>query len=178
MVRVKGPDGEIAGAGFLVAPDLVLTCAHVVNDALARPRDEEVAAGAGVLVDLPFAEGGGPAEVERWVPVREDQTGDIAVLRLRAQTPAAHPLYMATPSACGATTSACPASRTAPRAASGTTDGCAASPPRAGCSCPRRIRTACPSRRASAAARSGTSNCAPWPGWSSWSSPAGSRRAI
>ncbi|MFF3561412.1 trypsin-like peptidase domain-containing protein [Streptomyces sp. NPDC002574] len=95
MVRVKGPDGELAGAGFLIAPDLVLTCAHVVNDALRRPREDEVATGTEVLVDLPFAEGGAAAEVERWVPVREDQTGDIAVLRLRAAIPGSHPLHMA-----------------------------------------------------------------------------------
>ncbi|MFE4368407.1 trypsin-like peptidase domain-containing protein [Streptomyces sp. NPDC056835] len=95
VVRVKGPGGELAGAGFLVAPELVLTCAHVVNDALARPREDEVAAGTEVFVDLPFAEGGGAAEVERWVPVRADQTGDIAVLRLRAAIPGARPLNMA-----------------------------------------------------------------------------------
>ncbi|MFE2746285.1 trypsin-like peptidase domain-containing protein [Streptomyces scopuliridis] len=95
VVRVKGPGGELAGAGFLVAPELVLTCAHVVNDALDRPREDEVAAGTEVFVDLPFAEGGSAAEVERWVPVRADQTGDIAVLRLRAAIPGARPLNMA-----------------------------------------------------------------------------------
>ncbi|MFB8348735.1 nSTAND1 domain-containing NTPase [Streptomyces niveus] len=95
VVRVKGPDGEPAGAGFIVAPRTVLTCAHVVNDALDRPRDEEVAVGTRVLVDLPFAEGGGVAEVERWVPVRADQTGDIAVLRLSAAIPGARPVNMA-----------------------------------------------------------------------------------
>ncbi|MFD5897200.1 trypsin-like peptidase domain-containing protein [Streptomyces sp. NPDC060366] len=95
VVRVKGLDGELAGAGFLVAPQMVLTCAHVVNDALDRPREEEVAAGTEVFVDLPFAEGGGAAEVERWVPVRADQTGDIAVLRLRTAIPGARPVNMA-----------------------------------------------------------------------------------
>ncbi|WP_326809975.1 trypsin-like peptidase domain-containing protein [Streptomyces scopuliridis] len=95
VVRVKGPGGELAGAGFLVAPELVLTCAHVVNDALDRPREDEVAAGTEVFVDLPFAEGGSAAEVERWVPVRSDQTGDIAVLRLRAAIPGTRPLNMA-----------------------------------------------------------------------------------
>ncbi|SNT20160.1 nSTAND1 domain-containing NTPase [Actinacidiphila glaucinigra] len=95
VVRVKGPGGELAGAGFLVAPDLVLTCAHVVSDALGRPREDEVEAGTEVYVDLPFASGGAAAEVERWVPVRDDQTGDIAVLRLRAAIPGAHPVHMA-----------------------------------------------------------------------------------
>lgn len=95
VVRVRGPGGELAGAGFLVAPELVLTCAHVVNDALDRPREDEVATGTEVFVDLPFAEGGSAAEVERWVPVRSDQTGDIAVLRLRAAIPGTRPLNMA-----------------------------------------------------------------------------------
>ncbi|MEU0280595.1 trypsin-like peptidase domain-containing protein [Streptomyces sp. NPDC006195] len=95
VVRVTGPGGDIAGAGFLVAPELVLTCAHVVNDALDRPREDEVLAGTEVFVDLPFAEGAGAAEVERWVPVRPDQTGDIAVLRLRTPIPGARPLNMA-----------------------------------------------------------------------------------
>ncbi|MFJ9030443.1 trypsin-like peptidase domain-containing protein [Streptomyces sp. NPDC102274] len=95
VVRVMGPGGELAGAGFLVAPELVLTCAHVVNDALGRPREDEIAAGTEVFVDLPFAEGGSAAEVERWVPVRADQTGDIAVLRLPAAIPGTRPLNMA-----------------------------------------------------------------------------------
>lgn len=67
-----------------------------MNDALDRPREDDVATGTEVLVDLPFAaQGGGAAQVERWVPVREDQTGDIAVLRLRAPIPGSHPLNMA-----------------------------------------------------------------------------------
>ncbi|MCL7377696.1 trypsin-like peptidase domain-containing protein [Streptomyces sp. 35G-GA-8] len=95
VVRVKGPGGELAGAGFLVSPELVVTCAHVVNDALDLPREDDVAAGTEVFVDLPFAEGGGAAEVQRWVPVRADQTGDIAVLRLRAPIPGTRPVNMA-----------------------------------------------------------------------------------
>ncbi|WP_431961955.1 trypsin-like peptidase domain-containing protein [Actinacidiphila sp. bgisy160] len=95
VVRVKGPDGEPVGGGFLVAPDLVLTCAHVVSDALRRPREDDVTPGTGLHVDLPFASGVGTAELEHWVPVRPDQTGDIAVLRLRAPIPGAHPVHMA-----------------------------------------------------------------------------------
>lgn len=95
VVRVKSPDGEPVGGGFLVAPDLVLTCAHVVSDALRRPREDVVAAGTELHVDLPFASGAGTAQLEHWVPVRPDQTGDIAVLRLRAPIPGAHPVHMA-----------------------------------------------------------------------------------
>ncbi|MET9438970.1 serine protease [Streptomyces sp. NPDC006551] len=104
VVRVKGPDGAIGGAGFLIAPDLVLTCAHVVSDALDRPREHPVEAGTEVTVDLPLAgnadgvDGGDrSATVQRWIPIRPDQTGDIAVLRLRDRIPGARPLPMTDP---------------------------------------------------------------------------------
>lgn len=97
VVRIRGANGAIVGAGFLVAGDTVLTCAHVVSDALERPRDSAVEAGAVVGLDLPFAAGSpsGTAKVVHWVPVREDQGGDVAVLRLQAPLPGAHPLPMA-----------------------------------------------------------------------------------
>lgn len=97
VVRVRGRDGAIVGAGFLVAGDTVLTCAHVVSDALEQPRDAVVEAGAVVGLDLPFAAGhpSGTAKVVQWVPVREDQGGDVAVLRLRVPLPGARPLPMA-----------------------------------------------------------------------------------
>ncbi|GAB2941688.1 hypothetical protein ACFMQL_36100 [Nonomuraea fastidiosa] len=61
IVQVRA--ASLGGAGFLIAPDLVLTCAHVVSDALGRPRDDKVAAGTPVRVELPLAEpppDGGP----------------------------------------------------------------------------------------------------------------------
>ncbi|MET9933924.1 trypsin-like peptidase domain-containing protein, partial [Streptomyces sp. NPDC006324] len=105
VVRVKGRDGVIAGAGFLVADDLVLTCAHVVSDALDRPREEPVGSGAEVSVDLPLAgdAGGGydggdrTAEVRRWIPVQADRSGDLALLRLRGPIPGTRPLPLADP---------------------------------------------------------------------------------
>ncbi|MER6106509.1 trypsin-like peptidase domain-containing protein [Streptomyces sp. NPDC001832] len=104
VVRVKGPDGAIGGAGFLIAPNLVLTCAHVVSDALDRLREATVEAGTEVTVDVPLAgnadgvDGGDHgAEVQRWIPVRPDQTGDIAVLRLRNRIPGARPLPVIDP---------------------------------------------------------------------------------
>lgn len=104
VVRVKGPDGAIGGAGFLIAPDLVLTCAHVVSDALDRRREDVVEVGAEVTVDVPLAgnadgvdEGDHGAEVQRWIPIRSDRSGDIAVLRLRHPIPGARPLAMADP---------------------------------------------------------------------------------
>ncbi|MGW0600247.1 nSTAND1 domain-containing NTPase [Streptomyces sp. NPDC002776] len=105
VIRVKGRDGAVAGAGFLVADDLVLTCAHVVSDALDRPREEAVEPGAEVAVDLPLARDAGgahdggdrTAEVRRWIPVAPDRTGDMALLRLREPIPGARPLPLADP---------------------------------------------------------------------------------
>ncbi|MFE9834747.1 trypsin-like peptidase domain-containing protein [Streptomyces sp. NPDC005551] len=57
VVRIKGQDGEVGGAGFHVAPDLVLTCAHVVSDVLGTRREDPVAVGTAVTVDLPLAAG-------------------------------------------------------------------------------------------------------------------------
>ncbi|WP_331773029.1 trypsin-like peptidase domain-containing protein (plasmid) [Embleya sp. NBC_00888] len=100
VVRIRGRDGTIGGAGFLVAPTLVLTCAHVVSDVLDLPRDTPVGIGAEVTVDLPLADGTGEiptatADVRQWVPIRADQSGDVALLRLRDPLPGALPLPMA-----------------------------------------------------------------------------------
>ncbi|WP_327389382.1 serine protease [Streptomyces microflavus] len=105
VVRVKGRDGVVAGAGFLVADNLVLTCAHVVSDALDRPREEDVEAGSEVAVDLPLAgDAGGAydggdrtAEVRRWIRVQPDRTGDMALLWLRDPVPGARPLPLVDP---------------------------------------------------------------------------------
>ncbi|MEV0221699.1 trypsin-like peptidase domain-containing protein [Streptomyces sp. NPDC050704] len=108
VVRITGKDGEPVGAGFLAAPDLVLTCAHVVSDALGRPREETVTAGIEVTVDFPLAEPladgtddtrlpGGTAKVEHWIPTRRDATGDIVALRLPHPVSGTRPLPMAQP---------------------------------------------------------------------------------
>lgn len=103
-VRIRGRDGSVGGAGFLAAPDLVLTCAHVVSDAVGRPREEDLT-GAAVTVDLPLDDSrtGGegprlwPAVVESWVPVRTGGAGDIALLRLTEPVTDVQPLPMADP---------------------------------------------------------------------------------
>ncbi|MCK9868697.1 serine protease [Nocardiopsis dassonvillei] len=103
VVRISSQDGVVCGAGALVAADLVLTCAHVVSDALALSRQEEVAPGATVMVDLPLAERTTEgavqrtAQVVRWVPIRPDRTGDVALLRLESDVPDASPLPVADP---------------------------------------------------------------------------------
>ncbi|MFC9007624.1 nSTAND1 domain-containing NTPase [Streptomyces microflavus] len=91
-------DGPVVGAGFLVAPDIVCTCAHVVADALGLPRDTENAPTDVVRVEFPLLRDVGgripavSATVVSWQPIREeDDSGDVALLRL------AHPVGGARP---------------------------------------------------------------------------------
>lgn len=101
VVRVKGQSGEPVGAAFFVAPDLVLTCAHVVAYALGHPGLQKVAARTSVTLDVPLvAELKGKtwtAEVEHFVPERDDESGDIAVLRLKDAIPGTRPIPMVEP---------------------------------------------------------------------------------
>ncbi|WLQ38790.1 trypsin-like peptidase domain-containing protein [Streptomyces laculatispora] len=92
-------DGPVVGAGFLVAPDIVCTCAHVVADALGLSRDTEDAPTGKVRVDFPLirdADGRIPAvsaTVVSWQPTREeDDSGDVALLRLDHAVAGARPV--------------------------------------------------------------------------------------
>jgi WD40 repeat protein len=88
--RVFGPDGVVAGAGFLIGERLVCTCAHVVQEPDgSRTRGP-------VTVDFPLLAGADArppvtAEVESWRT--ED---DIAVLRLAAPVDGTEPLPFVT----------------------------------------------------------------------------------
>lgn len=85
--RVRAISGTSAGAAFYVGDRFVVTCAHVVAQALnSDPR--EVAPPSGpLLVEFPFAEPEASVTAvvaERgWVAQGVDRQGDIAVLRLR-----------------------------------------------------------------------------------------------
>ena len=91
VVRVLDDAGEVVGAGFLIGPDLVATCAHVVATALAADAYADSPPEAPVHVDFPLvrADGTEPtaARVHRWSPIGPDGTGDIAVLRLTGPVP-------------------------------------------------------------------------------------------
>ncbi|SCF76230.1 Trypsin-like peptidase domain-containing protein [Streptomyces sp. MnatMP-M27] len=95
--RVWG-SGGVAGAGFLIAPDLVCTCAHVVADALGLPRDLTRAPEGTVRVEFPLLreeDGTIPevlAEVVSWQPVKRDDSGDVALLRLDRTVSNARPV--------------------------------------------------------------------------------------
>ncbi|MER5262762.1 trypsin-like peptidase domain-containing protein [Actinosynnema sp. NPDC002837] len=77
VVRVRSADGGVVGAGFLVASDLVVTCAHVVGSAQTAVR-----------LEFPLVPGipGGLARVVEWRPEL-----DVALVRLPAPVPGTAP---------------------------------------------------------------------------------------
>jgi WD40 repeat protein len=90
IVRVHGAHGQIFGGGFLVGPDRVLTCAHVVAGALGLSDHEQPAADAQVWLDFPLVAPGETvaARVVVWDPPEAENTGDIAGLSLAGTAPA------------------------------------------------------------------------------------------
>lgn len=84
-MRIRGADGEIAGAGILLSPDRVLTCAHVVDRAAAQVTAEFVGAADHSVPAV-------PARVDAYVPqtldADGDPSGDVALLRLEHPRPA------------------------------------------------------------------------------------------
>ncbi|MEU8004937.1 trypsin-like peptidase domain-containing protein [Catellatospora sp. NPDC049111] len=83
VVSIDLPNGHPVGAGFVAAPDLVCTAAHVLTKLLARGSAEP---GVGTRIEVRFRATGttGTAVVEVWRPARE---ADIAVLRLAEPAP-------------------------------------------------------------------------------------------
>ncbi|AZK95336.1 MULTISPECIES: VMAP-C domain-containing protein [Streptomyces] len=88
-------DGRTAGGGLLLGPGTVLTCAHVINDALGRGMFETRTPGPvtiSVSVPVPWGRVNRPARVAHWLPPRSPRggpvtprsrewLGDLAVLR-------------------------------------------------------------------------------------------------
>jgi tetratricopeptide (TPR) repeat protein len=94
IVRVRHANGAIVGGGFLVGDRRVLTCAHVVADALGRERSDLQRPEAEVFLDFPLLPGAptASAHVEVWRPLGpggsdDPGQGDIAVLELVHPTP-------------------------------------------------------------------------------------------
>ncbi|MGI5365163.1 trypsin-like peptidase domain-containing protein [Streptomyces iakyrus] len=81
VAQVLGPDGSVVGAGFLVAEDVVVTCAHVVAAAAAGP-------GQRLLLAFPHVDGADRAEGyvlgDLWRAIEDE---DVAFIRL-SSTPA------------------------------------------------------------------------------------------
>ncbi|MCX5345992.1 nSTAND1 domain-containing NTPase [Streptomyces atratus] len=94
MAQVLSAEGEVAGAAFLIAEDVVFTCAHVVRDAGYGPGDV-------VRLVFPQAQGAPQAEGEVLAePWRDPEDVDIAVIRLRATPPAVHSLELGSAAGC------------------------------------------------------------------------------
>ncbi|MFD4116887.1 trypsin-like peptidase domain-containing protein [Streptomyces niveus] len=90
QVRIFSVHGDVAGAGFLIAADLVCTCAHVVEEALDLPAPVDEAPGGSVNLDLPLlsAHPSARASVVSW---RHGQA-DVALLRLDRPIEGARPV--------------------------------------------------------------------------------------
>ncbi len=81
MAQVLAADGAVAGAGFLVAGDILVTCAHVVTGAGSGP---------GGSVRLVFPHAAGAPRIEGQVleePWRAPGDEDVAVVRLSGALP-------------------------------------------------------------------------------------------
>ncbi|PKT73254.1 hypothetical protein CW362_09625 [Streptomyces populi] len=94
VAQILGPDGVVAGAGFLVAESVVVTCAHVVEAAGAGP-------GETLLLAFPHAKGEGQVHghvvSELW---RAAQNEDVAFLRLTSVPSGAWPLPLGSAKNC------------------------------------------------------------------------------
>src|SRR5262245_31498717 len=86
VAQVLSAQGGVAGAGFLIAPDVVVTCAHVVADGGYGP---------GERVRLVFPHAAGAPRVDGLVlvgPWRAPDGDDVAVIRLDSAPAAVRPL--------------------------------------------------------------------------------------
>lgn len=92
------------GAGFLIGPNRVLTCAHVIADALDIPRDTQTRPDAPVWLDLPLLADSEPCQGHvvadaDWYPINEQvrhgELEDVAILKLEKPPSAdTHPIAM------------------------------------------------------------------------------------
>jgi len=90
LVRIRTTDGRVVGAGFLVGEHHLLTCAHVVSQALGLPDHPLDPPQRLVSLDFPLIP---PrilltAGVVQWYPPQPDGRGDIAGLELESDPPA------------------------------------------------------------------------------------------
>ncbi|HUU69920.1 MAG TPA: NB-ARC domain-containing protein, partial [Planctomycetota bacterium] len=88
LVRIYDRDGGVVGAGFLVGEKHVVTCAHVVRNALGLKHHEARSPQGAVRVDFPLLKNKSPTEavVQFWP---KDCTGaaDVAGLELCSAAP-------------------------------------------------------------------------------------------
>src|SRR5271166_5601948 len=97
VARIRDADGSVVGAGFVAPRGAIVTCAHVVNDALRRDKDEpsKPEASTSVAIDLPWADDRKySGRIIDWRPPVQPNFGgnpcvDIAVLSVDAPVPKA-----------------------------------------------------------------------------------------
>ncbi|MBW4685317.1 MAG: trypsin-like peptidase domain-containing protein [Komarekiella atlantica HA4396-MV6] len=85
VVRIYSNSGKVIGAGFL-SQKYILTCAHVIADALGLPRKTTQMPDAEITVDFPLVAAKQllKAKVVFWLPVNPDvEVEDIAGLELK-----------------------------------------------------------------------------------------------
>ncbi|TVZ81718.1 trypsin-like peptidase domain-containing protein [Streptomyces sp. BK340] len=92
VVAVHAPDaGTAAGAAALLTPQWVLTCAHVVNEALGLPQlSTEWPAEKGLAVTFARGTSRIAARIEKWVPPTNTAAvwhGDLCLLQLDEPAP-------------------------------------------------------------------------------------------
>ncbi|MEA5507212.1 trypsin-like peptidase domain-containing protein [Halotia wernerae UHCC 0503] len=90
VVRIYAKNGKVIGAGFLVAQKYILTCAHVIADALGLSRTTAQMPDAEITLDFPLvaAKQFFQAQVVFWLPVNPSMAvEDIAGLELKHSPP-------------------------------------------------------------------------------------------
>lgn len=84
VAQVLGQHDEVCGAAFLVAEDILVTCAHVVRAAGSEP-------GRSVRLVFPYVDGAHSVEgVVLEEPWRGPESEDVAVIRLGPTVPGTH----------------------------------------------------------------------------------------
>lgn len=90
IARIYNKNGIVVGAGFLVFEQHLLTCAHVVAQALNIPQTSPESPTESIELDFPLIAPGHKvcAKVVFWRPVQPSQKGeDIAALQLETTLP-------------------------------------------------------------------------------------------
>ncbi|OLT58178.1 S1 family peptidase [Moorena bouillonii] len=100
IVRIYHSNGAVVGAGFLVSNGYLLTCAHVITEALGILQTTQEAPTEPIHLDFPLIAPGQKltASVVFWKPVSETEViEDIAGLRLNSKLPdSAQPVQLVT----------------------------------------------------------------------------------
>ncbi|MCQ0002130.1 trypsin-like peptidase domain-containing protein [Streptomyces sudanensis] len=91
-VRIRWGNGEIAGAGVLLSPDRVLTCAHVVDPGAHVTAEFVGAPGRDVPAVTAWVDEG--AHVPETRDADGDPSGDVALLRLERPRPAHEAVFL------------------------------------------------------------------------------------